>query len=249
MMRAISKRFYSIILISAVLIGMYFITATEAIASINGEYRFCIEHIDVEQGDAVIVQCENNYLMIDGGSPLASSLIYATLEEAGDDALWLPGVSSQSVTMKKGRVVSAPEKITIPLGTTFVINKNTKKFHLTTCSSVNEMSAKNRVFSTDSAENLARQGYSPCKKCHPDLGSGEQTDDKKQVDKLSSKETENTPVQTSGTSYVLNTNTKKFHNPGCSSVSSMSSKNRKDVVSTRDEIIAQGYDPCKKCKP
>lgn len=50
-------------------------------------------------------------------------------------------------------------------------------------------------------------------------------------------------------SYVLNTNTKKFHIPTCSSVGRMSSKNRQDVTMTRDEIIAMGYDPCGNCHP
>lgn len=57
-----------------------------------------------------------------------------------------------------------------------------------------------------------------------------------------------TPV-TSGTTYILNTNTKKFHYPSCSSVDQMSAKNRQDYTGTRDEVIAMGYDPCKRCNP
>ena len=51
------------------------------------------------------------------------------------------------------------------------------------------------------------------------------------------------------TSYVLNTNTKKFHKPTCSSVNDMKAKNRKDSNLSRSEIIAMGYDPCKRCNP
>ncbi len=50
-------------------------------------------------------------------------------------------------------------------------------------------------------------------------------------------------------SYVLNTNTKKFHEPSCSSVNDMKEKNRKDSSLSRSEIIAMGYDPCKRCNP
>ncbi len=62
---------------------------------------------------------------------------------------------------------------------------------------------------------------------------------------------EETAAPTEGTeqSYVLNTNTKKFHYPGCSSVSKMKDKNRQDFTGTRDEVIAQGYEPCKNCNP
>lgn len=49
--------------------------------------------------------------------------------------------------------------------------------------------------------------------------------------------------------YVLNTNTKKFHYPTCSSVDDMKPKNRKDVHESRDQIIAEGYEPCKRCNP
>lgn len=49
--------------------------------------------------------------------------------------------------------------------------------------------------------------------------------------------------------YVLNTNSKKFHYPSCSSVKQMSEKNKAYYTGTRDEIIAMGYDPCGNCHP
>ncbi len=66
--------------------------------------------------------------------------------------------------------------------------------------------------------------------------------------------TEETTSAASGTdasriSYVLNTNTKKFHYPRCSSVKQMADKNRKNVTTTREEIIAMGYASCGRCNP
>lgn len=52
-----------------------------------------------------------------------------------------------------------------------------------------------------------------------------------------------------GSDYVLNINTKKFHYPTCDSVSDIKAKNREDYHGNRDEIIAQGYEPCKRCNP
>ena len=49
--------------------------------------------------------------------------------------------------------------------------------------------------------------------------------------------------------YVLNTNSKKFHYPDCSSVGQMKEANRADFHGTREEVIAKGYDPCGRCKP
>lgn len=63
----------------------------------------------------------------------------------------------------------------------------------------------------------------------------------------------NTLDQTSDSSaektYVLNTNTHKFHDPDCSSVSQMKEKNKRIVTESRDQIIAEGYDPCGRCHP
>lgn len=50
-------------------------------------------------------------------------------------------------------------------------------------------------------------------------------------------------------SYVCNTNTMKFHLPRCASVSRIYPSNRLDTSASRDELIAQGYEPCKNCNP
>lgn len=49
--------------------------------------------------------------------------------------------------------------------------------------------------------------------------------------------------------YVINTNSMKFHKEDCSSISSMNQANKKVVTSTRDELISEGYSPCGICKP
>ncbi len=49
--------------------------------------------------------------------------------------------------------------------------------------------------------------------------------------------------------YILNTNSHKFHLPSCSSVDDMSEKNREDYYGSREDLIAQGYDPCGSCHP
>lgn len=59
----------------------------------------------------------------------------------------------------------------------------------------------------------------------------------------------NSPAQSVESTYILNTNTKKFHYPSCSSVKQMSDKNKQTYTGSRDDLISQGYDPCKKCNP
>lgn len=49
--------------------------------------------------------------------------------------------------------------------------------------------------------------------------------------------------------YILNIKTKKFHLPSCSSTGQIQDKNKQEFTGTRDELIEQGYVPCKQCNP
>lgn len=49
--------------------------------------------------------------------------------------------------------------------------------------------------------------------------------------------------------YVCNTNTRKFHYPSCDSVKQMKESNRMNTNLSREELIAQGYQPCGNCRP
>lgn len=54
---------------------------------------------------------------------------------------------------------------------------------------------------------------------------------------------------TTGTTYVLNTNTHKFHYPTCSSVDSMKESNKSIYTGSREEVISMGFSPCGRCHP
>lgn len=51
------------------------------------------------------------------------------------------------------------------------------------------------------------------------------------------------------TEFVINTNTGKFHKPDCKSVKKMKAKNKEEFSGSRDELIAEGYEPCGSCRP
>jgi len=61
------------------------------------------------------------------------------------------------------------------------------------------------------------------------------------------KSNKNSVTQQEVKEYILNTNTKKFHLPTCSSVNSMSEKNKQTVNGTIDDIKELGYTPCSRC--
>lgn len=49
----------------------------------------------------------------------------------------------------------------------YIVNKKSKKFHFPDCYSVSTMAEENKVYYNGSREELAEQGYEPCKKCCP----------------------------------------------------------------------------------
>lgn len=49
----------------------------------------------------------------------------------------------------------------------YVVNTNTKKFHVPSCPSVQQMKAKNKKTVNASRDALISEGYSPCKRCNP----------------------------------------------------------------------------------
>lgn len=49
--------------------------------------------------------------------------------------------------------------------------------------------------------------------------------------------------------YVINTNTGKFHRADCSSVQSMKDKNKVTYTGERNKLLNAGYEPCGQCNP
>lgn len=56
-------------------------------------------------------------------------------------------------------------------------------------------------------------------------------------------------IENGEVTYILNTNSYKFHDPSCSSVDQMSDSNKEEFTGTRDAVIAMGYEPCGRCNP
>lgn len=49
--------------------------------------------------------------------------------------------------------------------------------------------------------------------------------------------------------YVLNTNTMKFHKPSCRFAGQIKPKNRQETAESREDVVARGYSPCGICHP
>lgn len=74
-------------------------------------------------------------------------------------------------------------------------------------------------------------------------GTKEETTSVSQSDNNSVPVIDNSTTET----YILNTNTKKFHKPTCSSVKKISSQNYAESSESKETLISQGYVPCKNC--
>ncbi|MBD5476565.1 MAG: MBL fold metallo-hydrolase [Lachnospiraceae bacterium] len=76
---------------------------------------------------------------------------------------WKAGepTGNTAVKTQKETVVSQPA------GITYVLNNNTRKFHVPNCSSVDTIKPKNREDTTKSRDEIIGAGYVPCKRCNP----------------------------------------------------------------------------------
>lgn len=60
---------------------------------------------------------------------------------------------------------------------------------------------------------------------------------------------ESSGTMTDQQEYVMNTSSMKFHLPSCSSVSSIKDENKATYQGPREDLIAEGYEPCRRCNP
>lgn len=54
---------------------------------------------------------------------------------------------------------------------------------------------------------------------------------------------------TKGGTYLLNTNTKKIHEPGCSATKNMKESNKESYSGSIEDLLERGYSKCKVCNP
>lgn len=74
--------------------------------------------------------------------------------------------AAETAAATKAPATSAAEDA-LTANADYVCNKNSKKFHLPTCSSVDKMKPANRMNYSGSRDDLLAKGYSPCQRCKP----------------------------------------------------------------------------------
>ena len=126
----------------------------------------------------------------------------------------------------------------------YVLNANSKKVHLPTCSSVKDIKTENKSAYNGNVEDL--NGYTPCGTCKPYVIEEKVTETPKEeaiVAPVVNKQAEKRVT------YIGNANTKVFHYPSCSSVKQMKESNKREFYGTSTEVKNQGYKSCGRCNP
>jgi len=103
---------------------------------------------------------------------------------------------------------------------------------------------------------LVRQGYAEAATYPPDVAhaeefvtlQGQAREAGVGLWAVEASPTEPPPPEPGGAAYIGNANTKKFHYAWCDSVGDMNPENQVPFA-TREEAIAAGYVPCKRCNP
>lgn len=91
--------------------------------------------------------------------------VYNSQPEIGIDyATGESWILKEDVPLKEEEAESGLENADMQ---TYVLNNNTKKFHLPSCDSANDMKGKNRKEVVCSRAELIENGYEPCQRCNP----------------------------------------------------------------------------------
>ncbi|MEG0156654.1 MAG: DNA/RNA non-specific endonuclease, partial [Anaerovoracaceae bacterium] len=93
--------------------------------------------------------------------------VYAYNDQPGITIDYATGESHLATGSENGATGSVSESGTTATVGTFILNRNTKKFHRPTCSSVKAMKEENKEERTQDSGTLASEGYAPCKNCNP----------------------------------------------------------------------------------
>ncbi len=126
---------------------------------------------EVKNSDTVYVSDKDIHYHTENCSCLGTNKIATTVDfavSAGFTACEKcnpPKPASTNTAVSKSS--AATTNTSAPAGNvTYILNKNTKKFHYPTCSSVSDMKEKNKIYFTGTRDEIPK-GYVACKKCKP----------------------------------------------------------------------------------
>lgn len=136
-----------------------------------------------------------------------------------------------------------------PQSAGYTVDLSSSVFHLPICPELHNIPSESQVTFTGTVDYLLSNGYMPCSTCILQTDSIQEGAMGSSVVDGVEPTFMPAPAEAAVHSYVLNTNSKKFHLLSCSSVDEISAKNYSTFSGTRDSLIKMGYQPCKICNP
>lgn len=104
------------------------------------------------------------------------TVTFTTDKTASEEDIFTAGTIVETTTPPTEVPTEAPtepptqtttEEVVVPVGSNYVVNTNTGKFHETWCSSADRIKDSNRWDYTGTRDDLIAMGYDPCKNCSP----------------------------------------------------------------------------------
>jgi len=120
--------------------------------------------------------------MYKGNNLLATGVLMEaySVEDQGDGVCFnvfvynvQPGITIDYATGESSYTGEEPGTVIVPpdnnedTSATYILNKNTKKFHYPDCRSVDQMKESNKEYYTGSRDDLISRGFEACKNCDP----------------------------------------------------------------------------------
>lgn len=100
------------------------------------------------------------------------TVTFTTDKTASEEEIFTAGSIVETTTPPTEAPTDPPaltttEEVVTPVGSNYVVNTNTGKFHETWCSSADRIKDSNRWDYTGTRDELIAMGYDPCKNCSP----------------------------------------------------------------------------------
>ena len=128
---------------------------------------------------------------------------------------------------------------------TYILNTSSMKYHKPTCSQVSRISEDNKAEFYGDEQKLIDDGYTACGTCHKDQDVDNSTPAATTTPQASVAQP--TPTGEFSTTYVLNTNTLKYHLPSCTHAKRIKDENKANFNGNLSELTEKGYTACGTC--
>lgn len=108
---------------------------------------------------------------------------------------------------------------------------------------------ESRLSAASQSEDTAAQSEDTAVQSEDTVAQSEDTASQSEDIAVQSEDAADADADTPEQTYILNTNTMKFHKTNCRSVKQIKEDNKEEYTGVREALLEQGYEPCGNCHP